>query len=75
LLDPDAARAAAVVAPEMRLAYIDPGSGSFILQALIAAVAGAAVALNAYWGKIKKILGIGSSKSEDDAADSESNDA
>ena len=39
------------------LAYIDPGSGSFILQALIATLAGALVAVNIYWKKIKRFLG------------------
>lgn len=68
------AQASALAAPDVRLAYIDPGSGSFVLQALIAAVAGAAVAVNAYWGKITRLLGIGSSKSKDDATDTESTD-
>ena len=40
------------------LAYIDPGSGSFILQALIATLAGALVAVNIYWQKIKRFLGL-----------------
>ncbi|MBW1688713.1 MAG: hypothetical protein JRS35_27090 [Deltaproteobacteria bacterium] len=42
------------------LAYIDPGSGSFILQALIATLAGALVAVNIYWQKIKGFLGLSS---------------
>ena len=42
------------------LAYIDPGSGSFILQALIATLAGALVAVNIYWQKIKRFLGLSS---------------
>jgi hypothetical protein len=41
------------------LAYIDPGSGSFIVQALLAAAAGAAVALHAYWKRIRRFLGLG----------------
>jgi hypothetical protein len=72
--DPAIAQAALRTGPEIRLAYIDPGSGSFILQALIAAVAGAAVAVNAYWEKIKRMLGIHSAKSEEDPVDPESND-
>ncbi len=43
-----------------QLAYVDPGAGSFILQALIAALAGIVVTLNVYWRKIKGFLGIGS---------------
>jgi len=71
---PDVAQSAALARAKTRLAYIDPGSGSFILQALIAAVAGAAVAVNAYWEKIKRILGIGSAKSEDEPTDREPRD-
>jgi hypothetical protein len=40
------------------LAYIDPGSGSFILQAIIATLAGTLVAVNIYWQKIKRFLGL-----------------
>lgn len=36
--------------------YVDPGAGSFILQALVAMIAGAIVALNAYWTRIKKFF-------------------
>jgi hypothetical protein len=42
------------------LAYIDPGSGSFIIQALLAAIAGAAVAINTYWKRIRRLLGLAS---------------
>ncbi len=49
-----------------RLAYVDPGSGSFILQALIATLAGAAVAINAYWAKIKRVLGRGTPEEDDE---------
>ena len=48
------------------LAYIDPGSGSFILQALIATLAGALVAVNIYWQKIKRFLGLSSDDDEQD---------
>lgn len=40
------------------LAYIDPGTGSIILQALAAAVAGTAIAVKVYWHRILKIFGI-----------------
>ena len=42
------------------LAYIDPGSGSFILQTLIATLAGALLAVSTYWQKIKRFLGLSS---------------
>ena len=33
--------------------YLDPGTGSIILQALIAVVAGAAMALRLYWHRLR----------------------
>jgi hypothetical protein len=38
---------------EVQVAYLDPGTGSLILQALVASIAGAVVAITAYWQKIK----------------------
>lgn len=48
-----------------RLAYLDPGSGSFILQALVAMLAGAIVAINAYWSRIKSFLGLSKTGKDD----------
>lgn len=73
-LPASALAAAHGAADGVRLAYVDPGSGSFILQALVATAAGAAVAINAYWGKIKKLLGLGASPADDETADSQSHD-
>lgn len=39
--------------PTSAQAYIDPGTGSLILQGLVAAVAGVAVAAGVYWNRIK----------------------
>ena len=39
-------------------AYLDPGTGSIILQAIIGAIAAAATFLKFYWLKILKLLGI-----------------
>ena len=33
-------------------AYLDPGTGSFILQAIVGAAVGIGVLLRAYWAKI-----------------------
>ena len=52
---PGAVRAAGSEAPT--LAYIDPGAGSFILQALVATLAGIAVVVHTYWRKIKVFFG------------------
>ena len=40
-----------------KLAYLDPGSGSFILQIAIATLVGAAVVIRSQWAKIKKLFG------------------
>ncbi len=37
-------------------AYLDPGTGSIILQATIGAIAGALVAVRVFWHRIKSIL-------------------
>lgn len=34
-------------------AYLDPGSGSFLLQILLAAILGGLFVLRSYWGKVK----------------------
>jgi hypothetical protein len=49
-----------------KLAYLDPGSGSFLVQILIAALLGIGVALRASWGKIKGFFGIKSDDVDDD---------
>jgi hypothetical protein len=36
--------------------YLDPGSGSFILQVLLATILGAAFAIKVYWTKIKGLF-------------------
>ncbi len=35
------------------LAYIDPGSGSFILQVVVGTLLGASVALKMYWARLR----------------------
>jgi hypothetical protein len=48
------------------LPYLDPGSGSFLIQLLIAALLGVAVAVRASWGKIKGWFGVKPKNDEDD---------
>jgi hypothetical protein len=40
----------------MILIYLDPGSGSFLIQLLIAGVAGAGLAIAVSWQKIKRFF-------------------
>jgi len=56
-----------------KLAYLDPGSGSFLIQLLIAALLGAGIALRASWSKVKKLFGI-KPKVDEDAEDEEANE-
>jgi hypothetical protein len=53
------------------LPYLDPGSGSLLIQIVIAAILGLGVALRASWGSIKKLFGV-KPKPEDDDTDGES---
>jgi hypothetical protein len=39
-------------------AYLDPGSGSMLVQLLVGGVAAAAVALKLYWYKLLRLLRI-----------------
>jgi hypothetical protein len=48
------------------LPYLDPGSGSFLLQLLIAALLGIGVAIRASWTKIKGWFGIKPKTDEDE---------
>ena len=49
------------------LAYLDPGAGSMILQALAAGVAGVAVTGRLYWGRLKRAFRFGRDSSKSDS--------
>ncbi len=42
-----------MVSPQNAYAYIDPGTGSYILQMIIAFLVGASFAIKIYWRKIR----------------------
>lgn len=48
--------AVALLAPAVALAYVDPGSGSLVLQGIIAAIVGAGVGVKVFWKRIKRLL-------------------
>jgi hypothetical protein len=52
-------------------AYLDPGSGSFLIQLAIAAVIGGAVLVRSQWSRIKKIFGGKPSDPEEKDAENE----
>jgi hypothetical protein len=47
------------------VAYLDPGSGSLLLQALVGGVASAAVLGRLYWRRAKRFLRIGRDRHDD----------
>jgi hypothetical protein len=50
--------------------YLDPSSGSFIIQIAIAALLGVGIAIRASWGRIKGLFGHKTKQEdEDDDAD------
>jgi hypothetical protein len=56
-----------IFTPIMRTqAYLDPGSGSFLIQLLIAGVVGAGFLIKVYWKKIKAFFNRSEPKKEDD---------
>jgi len=47
------------------LLYIDPGTGSLILQAVIASVVGVTIAVKIFWHRILKFFGLKKSSNSD----------
>jgi hypothetical protein len=43
-------------------AYLDPGSGGLIIQAIIGGIAAVTTVASLYWQKFKKFFGIGKKK-------------
>jgi hypothetical protein len=55
----------------MILLYLDPGSGSFLIQLLIAGLAGLGLAIAVSWARIKRFLGKKKKVETDDDEDDE----
>jgi hypothetical protein len=53
----------------MILLYLDPGSGSFLIQLLIAGIAGAGIAIAASWSKIKRWINRNKAKTDEELED------
>jgi hypothetical protein len=51
--------------PAQSHAYLDPGSGSMVLQLLLGGLAGLAVLLKIFWRKLTGLFGSGRVKSHD----------
>ena len=46
-------------------AYLDPGTGSMLVQLLLGGVAGALVVGKLYWHQVKAFFGLGTEKNDD----------
>jgi hypothetical protein len=53
-----------ILVPMPAHAYLDPGSGSALIQGILGAVAAIGVALKLYWHRVLKFLGLRKSKDE-----------
>ena len=51
--------------------YLDPGSGSFIIQLILAGALGLGVAVRMYWAKIKGLFGGKKPGAADEESDEE----
>ena len=61
-----------ILATQRADAYIDPGSGSFFVQMLLAGLLGAGMAIKTYWHRIKAFF---SGNKESAPAEDESDDS
>jgi hypothetical protein len=59
----------------MILLYLDPGSGSFLIQLLIAGLAGLGLAIAVSWTRIKRFFNRKKKVETDDEEDDEQPDA
>lgn len=59
---------AMLLMPSPALAYLDPGTGSFLIQGVIAVVVGAGFAIKMFWHRIKALF-TGQPMDEDDDPD------
>jgi hypothetical protein len=45
-------------------AYVDPGTGSYLLQIALAGLLGAGYALRHFWSEVKRVVGRATSRAE-----------
>jgi hypothetical protein len=55
-------------------AYLDPGTGSMLLQVILGGIAAVGVALKLFWHKIRAAVGLGKKSRAENGADSEAGD-
>jgi hypothetical protein len=55
-----------IAAPSCAFAYLDPGTGSMLLQVILGGIAAVGVALKLFWYRIIAFFGIKKSPAADD---------
>lgn len=55
----------ALVFPRPAHAYVDPGTGSYVLQIVIAGIAAASFSLKLFWGRIRAFFSGSPQKEKD----------
>jgi hypothetical protein len=53
--------------PPIVFAYLDPGTGSYLLQLALAGLLGASYAVKHFWARIKALFSRSSTSATDDA--------
>ena len=53
-----------VLSTDISFAYIDPGSGSMLLQVLIASILGILTVIKIYWARLKSFFSRNSDKTD-----------
>ena len=56
-----------LITPPAAFAYLDPGSGSMLLQLVLGGLAGLAVIAKLYWQRLLGLFGIHSQQEESDS--------
>jgi hypothetical protein len=62
------AAALCVLLSESAFAYLDPGTGSMLLQVILGGIAAVGVALKLFWHKIRVAVGLSKKPSPEDEA-------
>ena len=55
--------------PRSVQAYVDPGTGSYLLQIILASIAAALLGIKYFWDKIRSIFSRAPSEQQDDEKD------
>lgn len=51
------------------VAYLDPGTGSMMLQVILGGIAAVGVAIKLYWHKLRVVIGLGKKEETEEESD------